>query len=74
MPLVPAAPEAPPEVVESSPANPERSSRDDAVSSLTFEPPDVNRGFYRFELEQNMRDDTLLNVKAVGLRIEEYQK
>lgn len=28
-------------------------------------------GFYRFELEQNMRDDTLSFVKAVGLRIEE---
>jgi gliding motility-associated lipoprotein GldH len=29
-----------------------------------------NSGFYRFELEQNMRDDTLLNVKAVGVRVE----
>ena len=27
-------------------------------------------GFYRFELEQNMRDDTLMNVKAVGVRVE----
>jgi gliding motility-associated lipoprotein GldH len=26
-------------------------------------------GFYRFELEQNMRDDTLNHVKAVGIRI-----
>jgi gliding motility-associated lipoprotein GldH len=30
-------------------------------------------GFYRFELEQNMRDDTLGNVKAVGVRVEEAQ-
>jgi gliding motility-associated lipoprotein GldH len=29
-----------------------------------------NSGFYRFELEQNMRDDTLMNVKAVGVRLE----
>ncbi|MES2559187.1 MAG: gliding motility lipoprotein GldH [Bacteroidota bacterium] len=29
-----------------------------------------NSGFYRFELEQNMRDDTLMNVKAVGIRVE----
>ena len=28
-------------------------------------------GFYRFELEQNMRDDTLMHVKSVGVRIEE---
>lgn len=28
-------------------------------------------GFYRFELEQNMRDDTLNYVKAVGVRVEE---
>jgi gliding motility-associated lipoprotein GldH len=28
-------------------------------------------GFYRFELEQNMRDDTLLHVKSVGVRIED---
>lgn len=28
-------------------------------------------GFYRFELEQNMRDDTLASVKAVGIRVEE---
>lgn len=28
-------------------------------------------GFYRFELEQNMRDDTLLHVKAAGVRVEE---
>jgi gliding motility-associated lipoprotein GldH len=27
-------------------------------------------GFYRFDLEQNMRDDTLANVKAVGMRVE----
>jgi gliding motility-associated lipoprotein GldH len=30
-----------------------------------------NSGFYRFELEQNMREDTLAYVKAVGVRIEE---
>jgi len=30
-------------------------------------------GFYRFELEQNMRDDTLLHVKSVGVRLEEVQ-
>ncbi len=30
-------------------------------------------GFYRFELEQNMRDDTLLHVKSVGVRVEEFQ-
>ncbi|MES2780529.1 MAG: gliding motility lipoprotein GldH [Bacteroidota bacterium] len=29
-----------------------------------------NSGFYRFELEQNMRDDTLMNVKSVGVRVE----
>jgi gliding motility-associated lipoprotein GldH len=29
-----------------------------------------NSGFYRFELEQNMRDDTLMYVKAVGVRVE----
>ena len=29
-----------------------------------------NSGFYRFDLEQNMRDDTLMNVKAVGIRVE----
>lgn len=29
-----------------------------------------NSGFYRFELEQNMRDDTLAHVKAVGVRVE----
>jgi gliding motility-associated lipoprotein GldH len=28
-------------------------------------------GFYRFELEQNMRDDTLNYIKAVGVRVEE---
>ncbi len=28
-------------------------------------------GFYHFELEQNMRDDTLMHVKAAGIRIEE---
>jgi gliding motility-associated lipoprotein GldH len=32
-----------------------------------------NGGFYRFELEQNMRDDTLLYVKSTGIRIEEAQ-
>jgi len=30
-------------------------------------------GFYRFELEQNMRDDTLMNVKSVGVRVEEFE-
>lgn len=30
-------------------------------------------GFYRFELEQNMRDDTLLYVKNAGIRIEKWQ-
>lgn len=30
-------------------------------------------GFYRFELEQNMRDDTLMNVKSIGVRVEEAQ-
>jgi gliding motility-associated lipoprotein GldH len=30
-------------------------------------------GFYRFELEQNMRDDTLTFVKSVGVRVEEVQ-
>lgn len=29
------------------------------------------QGFYRFELEQNMRDDTLMHVKAAGIRVEE---
>lgn len=29
------------------------------------------QGFYRFELEQNMRDDTLSHVKAAGIRVEE---
>lgn len=27
-------------------------------------------GFYRFELEQNMRDDTLKHVKSGGIRVE----
>jgi gliding motility-associated lipoprotein GldH len=27
-------------------------------------------GFYRFELEQNMRDDTLTNVLSAGVRLE----
>ena len=31
-------------------------------------------GLYRFELEQNMRDDTLLHVKSVGVRVEEVGK
>ncbi len=31
-------------------------------------------GLYRFELEQNMRDDTLLHVKSVGVRVEEVEK
>ncbi len=30
-------------------------------------------GFYRFELEQNMRDDTLNYVKSVGVRVEEVR-
>ena len=30
-------------------------------------------GFYRIELEQNMRDDTLMHVKSVGVRVEEAQ-
>ncbi len=29
------------------------------------------QGFYRFELEQNMRDDTLMFVKSAGVRVEE---
>ena len=29
------------------------------------------QGFYRFELEQNMRDDTLMHIKAAGIRVEE---
>lgn len=29
------------------------------------------RGIYRFELEQNMRNDTLYNVKSAGIRIED---
>lgn len=29
------------------------------------------QGFYKFELEQNMRDDTLMHVKAAGIRVEE---
>lgn len=32
------------------------------------------QGFYRFELEQNMRDDTLLHVKAAGIRVEEVME
>ncbi|MCU0441170.1 MAG: gliding motility lipoprotein GldH [Bacteroidia bacterium] len=27
-------------------------------------------GFYRFEVEQNMREDTLQHIKAVGVRVE----
>lgn len=27
-------------------------------------------GFYRFELEQNMRDDTLMYIKSAGIRVE----
>lgn len=30
-------------------------------------------GFYRFEIEQNMREDTLMNIKSVGVRIEEWK-
>ena len=29
------------------------------------------KGIYRFELEQNMRNDTLMNVKSAGIRIED---
>ncbi|MCU0422822.1 MAG: gliding motility lipoprotein GldH [Bacteroidia bacterium] len=28
-------------------------------------------GFYRFELEQNMRDDTLMFIHSAGIRVEE---
>jgi len=27
-------------------------------------------GFYKFEIEQNMREDTLFNIKAAGIRVE----
>ncbi len=30
-------------------------------------------GVYRFEIEQNMRDDDLLNVAAAGIRIDEWE-
>lgn len=30
------------------------------------------QGFYRFELEQNMRDDTLMHIKSAGIRVEEF--
>lgn len=30
-------------------------------------------GFYRFEIEQNMRDDTLMHIKNTGVRIEKWQ-
>lgn len=29
-----------------------------------------NKGFYRFELEQNMRDDTLNHILSAGIRLE----
>jgi gliding motility-associated lipoprotein GldH len=29
-------------------------------------------GFYRFEVEQNMRDDVLQHVKSTGIRVEKY--
>lgn len=32
------------------------------------------RGIYRFELEQNMREDTLLNIYSAGIRIEDFAK
>jgi gliding motility-associated lipoprotein GldH len=32
------------------------------------------QGFYRFELEQNMRDDTLMYIKSAGIRVEEYEE
>ena len=38
-----------------------------AYKKIKFPQP----GFYHFELEQNMRDDTLMHVKAAGVRIEE---
>ncbi len=30
-------------------------------------------GKYQYMLEQNMRDDTLFNIKSVGIRIEEWK-
>lgn len=32
------------------------------------------QGFYRFELEQNMRDDTLMHIKSAGIRVEEFKE
>jgi len=31
-------------------------------------------GFYRFEVEQNMREDTLSNIKSVGIRVSQTQE
>ncbi len=31
----------------------------------------TEKGIYRFELEQNMRNDTLMHVKSAGIRIED---
>jgi hypothetical protein len=28
---------------------------------------------YHYELEQNMRDDTLMHIKSAGIRIEEWK-
>jgi hypothetical protein len=30
-------------------------------------------GNYHYELEQNMRDDTLMHIKSAGIRIEEWK-
>ncbi len=30
-------------------------------------------GFYRFEIEQNMREDTLMHIKNAGVRVEEWK-
>jgi gliding motility-associated lipoprotein GldH len=39
-----------------------------ALQKIKFQ----QKGFYRFELEQNMRDDTLTHVKSVGIRVAEF--
>jgi gliding motility-associated lipoprotein GldH len=31
-------------------------------------------GFYRFEIEQNMREDTLMHIKSTGIRVEEWKQ
>ncbi|MCX6187597.1 MAG: gliding motility lipoprotein GldH [Bacteroidetes bacterium] len=39
----------------------------------TYEKIKFNKtGNYHYELEQNMRDDTLMHIKAAGIRIEEW--